>query len=121
MQVSGLEKQLQKHDAALVREQKTAQRLVDTEASRAAAQEALESERQTWQREKMQFQLRVDELLMLLQDARQVCQVIIGFFCSLVGLFSLYGRSFDTCAYPRTASSRARRRRRGGRISCRGS
>jgi hypothetical protein len=72
MQVSGLEKQLQKHDAALVREQKTAQRLVDAEASRAAAQEALESERQTWQREKMQFQLRVDELLMLLQDARQV-------------------------------------------------
>jgi|LauGreSuBDMM15SN_2_FD.fasta_scaffold2170732_1 hypothetical protein len=35
MQVSGLEKQLQKHDAALVREEKTAQRLVDAEASRA--------------------------------------------------------------------------------------
>jgi hypothetical protein len=87
----------------------------------ALQQKQAESERQTWQREKMQFQLRVDELLMLLQDARQVCQVIIGFFCSLVGLFSLYGRSFDTCAYPRTASSRARRRRRGGRISCRGS
>ena len=33
--------------------------------------ETLESERQMWQREKMQLQLRVDELGMLLQDARQ--------------------------------------------------
>jgi len=61
-------------------------------------QEQAESERQTWQREQIQLQLRMDELLMLLQDARQVCQVIVGFFCSIVGLFRLYGRSFDACA-----------------------
>jgi hypothetical protein len=44
---------------------------VDTDAARTAAVETLESERQMWQREKMQLQLRVDELGMLLQDARQ--------------------------------------------------
>jgi hypothetical protein len=43
-----------------------------TGVSRAAAKEALESERQTWQREKTQLQLRLDELLILLKDARQV-------------------------------------------------
>ena len=44
---------------------------MDTDAARTAAVETLESERQMWQREKMQLQLRVDELGMLLQDARQ--------------------------------------------------
>ena len=44
---------------------------METDAARTAAVETLESERQMWQREKMQLQLRVDELGMLLQDARQ--------------------------------------------------